>query len=110
MVGRITYPLKPFADLAEARRWAEKSVRWYNHDHRHSGIQFVTPAERHDGLDQRIIEKRLMVYDAARQAQPQRWSGKIRNWQFVAEVHLNPTKNPATSGANSQEIRMQKAA
>lgn len=107
---RPDYPLKPFADLAAARRWADQLVQWYNHEHRHSGIQFVTPAQRHEGLDQRIIEKRIEVYAAARKAQPQRWSGKVRNWQFVAEVHLNPTKNPATNGANAQEIRKQKAA
>lgn len=103
-------PLKPFADLAAARRWAEKLVQWYNHENRHSGIQFVTPAQRHAGLDQGIIEKRLGVYAAAGKVQPQRWSGNVRNWQFVAEVHLNPTKISSTNGANTQEIRMQKAA
>lgn len=60
-------------------------------------------------LDRDIIKKRLAVYAAARQARPQRWSGKVRNWQFVDEVHLNPTKNQSVSGANTQEIRMQKA-
>ena len=107
---RPDYPLKPFADLTAARDWAEKLVQWYNYEHRHSGIQFVTPAQRHDGLDRDIIKKRLAVYAAARQARPQRWSGKVRNWQFVDEVHLNPTKNQSVSGANTQEIRMQKAA
>lgn len=107
---RSDYPFKPFADLTAARDWAEKLVLWYNHEHRHSGIQFVTPAQRHDGLDKSLIEGRLRVYAAARQARPQRWSGKVRNWQFVDEVHLNPTKNSSTNWANAHEMRMQKAA
>jgi putative transposase len=51
---RPDYPLKPFADLAAARGWAEKLVQWYNHEHHHSGIQFVTPGQRHDGLDKGV--------------------------------------------------------
>ncbi len=56
---RPDYPLKPFADLTAARDWAEKLVQWYNYEHRHSGIQFVTPAQRHDGLDRDIIKKAI---------------------------------------------------
>ena len=56
---RPDYPLRPFADLTAARDWAEKLVQWYNHEHRHSGIQFVSPAQRHDGLDRDIIKKAI---------------------------------------------------
>lgn len=43
---RPDYPLRPFADLAAARQWVTDLVAWYNHEHRHSAIRFVTPAQR----------------------------------------------------------------
>jgi transposase InsO family protein len=107
---RPAYPLKPMEDLQTARCWAEGLVQWYNHEHRHSSIQFVTPAQRHDGLDQAIIQKRLRVYAKARQAHPNRWSGQVRNWQYVAEVHLNPIKKPINMTKITQEIMIKKAA
>jgi putative transposase len=87
---RPDYPTKPFADLAEARRWVDHPVRWYNHEHRHSAIRFVTPARRHAGLDGPLLAQRKAVYEDARRKNPQRWSGSTRNWQRIAAVHLNP--------------------
>src|SRR3546814_3051407 len=43
------YPRKRFADIDQARAWVQGFVAWYNTEHRHSGIQFVTPAQRHAG-------------------------------------------------------------
>ncbi len=63
---------------------------WYNHEHRHSAIQFVTPHERHEGLDQAILETRKAVYEQAKACHPERWSGATRNWEPVTEVWLNP--------------------
>lgn len=107
---RPDYPLKPFGDLQEARRWTGKLVQWYNHEHRHSSIQFVTPAQRHAGLDKAIIAQRLQVYADARKAQPQRWSSCARDWQVVTEVHLNPTKNRQESEQHTKVVSMQIAA
>jgi putative transposase len=84
------YPSKPFASLEEAQVWVLKFVDWYNHIHQHSGINFVTPQSRHQGLDKVILEKRTCVYEAARQKNPNRWSKKIRNWAMVEQVFLNP--------------------
>src|SRR5580698_6482728 len=44
---RPEFPLKGFAELDAARHWAGRFVHWYNHEHRHSGIRYVTPAQRH---------------------------------------------------------------
>lgn len=55
------YPSKPFASLDAAREWVHSFVRWYNHAHRHSAIQFVTPAERHSGRDRAILAQRKAV-------------------------------------------------
>ena len=68
-------------------------VTWYNTEHRHSGIQFVTPAQRHYGLDRETLAQRHAVYEAAKHALPQRWKGRnTRDWSHEEEVWLNPHK------------------
>ena len=84
------YPDRPFEDILEARRWVEGFVGWYNDVHLHSGIRFVTPSQRHGGLDREILSKRDEVYREAKRKNPLRWSGKTRNWSPVEEVWLNP--------------------
>jgi hypothetical protein len=37
------YPGKPFESLAAAREWVHRFMQWYNEEHRHSGIRYVTP-------------------------------------------------------------------
>lgn len=85
-----TYPVSGFAALPVARDWVQGFVRWYNHDHRHSGIRFVTPAERHAGNDTEILNRRHALNEQARSRNPSRWSGKTRNWEPVGSVALNP--------------------
>jgi putative transposase len=67
-------------------------VNWYNGVHRHSGLKFVTPAERHDGMAQAILQQRKKVYAKAKERHPERWSGKTRNWDLKDEVWLNPER------------------
>ena len=87
------YPSEGFTDIEAAKAWVEKFVSWYNNIHKHSGIKFVTPVEKHSGLDEEILEKRKLVYKKAQQKNPIRWSGEIRNWDYVQEVNLNPLKS-----------------
>jgi len=101
---RPAYPVRPFADLAAARQWVNGLVDWYNHEHRHSAIRFVTPAQRHAGLDGALLDHRKAVYEAARACHPQRWRGPTRNWQGVQTVHLNPNHND-TSASNRTEVK-----
>jgi len=89
---RPEYPEQPFADLQAARTWVQGFVDWYNNEHMHSGINFVTPAQRHRGEDLAILAHREQVYRQAKSEKPERWSGEIRNWEPVKEVHLNPEK------------------
>uniref|UniRef100_E6QU61 Transposase n=1 Tax=mine drainage metagenome TaxID=410659 RepID=E6QU61_9ZZZZ len=87
------WPHKGFASLDEARRWVRCFIEWYSHQHRHSGIRFVTPAQRHKGEDKTLLAKRHQVYQAARECHPERWSGKTRDWSWVDQVHLNPDRH-----------------
>jgi len=89
---RPEYPEKPFESLQTARCWVQGFVTWYNTEHLHSAIQFVTPAQRHCGEDIQILKNRKNVYQNARRKTPNRWSGGIRNWNPVTEVKLNPEK------------------
>ena len=96
---RPGFPSKPFESLEAARRWVDGFVAWYNHDHRHSAIRFVTPAQRHAELDEAILTARHKVYVKARTKNPERWSGRTRNWSRVEAVRLNPTQDQAAKGA-----------
>jgi len=89
---RPDYPYKGFVGIVQAREWVMQFVHWYNHTHKHSGIKFISPAQRHSGKDDKIIQKREQVYAAAKAKHPERWSGNTRNWKLPNEVFLNPEK------------------
>lgn len=86
---RPNYPSLPFASMASAREWVMEFIEWYNEQHLHSGIKFVTPSSRHNGEDAAILENRKKVYEAAKAKRPDRWSGATRNWEKDLEVFLN---------------------
>lgn len=86
------WPLKGFASLDAARAWVRDFIHWYNHEHRHSRIRFVTPAERHRGNDHQVLARRDEVYKQAQEQKPQRWSGRTRNWEPIGTVMLNPDR------------------
>ncbi|AOT70566.1 integrase core domain-containing protein [Geosporobacter ferrireducens] len=88
-----SYPSKGFVDLTQARTWVLSFVRWYNQEHRHSGLNFLTPNQRHNGLAEQILEQRKKVYEEAKSKHPERWSREIRNWDLDEEVWLNPEKS-----------------
>ena len=67
-------------------------MAWYNNKHKHSALKFVTPAQRHRGEDAAILANRHEVYQQARAANPQRWSGETRNWKRESTMALNPEK------------------
>ena len=94
---RPEYPRRPFSSLEEARQWVAWFVGWYNTEHQHSAIRFVTPDDRHSGRDRTILKKRHALYRKARSRHPQRWSGNTRDWSRIEEVTLNPDRNQATS-------------
>ena len=98
---RPAYP-RSFESLMAARQWVGTFVRWYNEEHRHSAIKFVTPSQRHAGLDDALLRKRTEVYEAAKARRPERWSGDTRSWAPVTTVHLNPERK-VTDAVNNKE-------
>jgi len=96
MKYRFDYPSMPFNQIEDAVEWVEQFVKWYNYEHCHSAIKFVTPAQRHTGMDKAILAARQVAYEAARQRNPERWSGATRNWDYISTVKLNPGKSTSS--------------
>ena len=90
---RPEFPDQGFASLLEAQQWGASFVQWYNHDHRHSGIGYVSPAQRHDGTDRAILAARDELYKRSRQLNPGRWARRTRNWNHIEAVTLNPERD-----------------
>jgi putative transposase len=69
---RPDYPDR-FGSIADARGWARPFFRWYNHDHRHTGLGLMTPAMVHYGQAQVVYQQRQQVLQAAYAAHPERF-------------------------------------
>lgn len=62
-----------FASLEAARAFMAPFVRWYNYEHHHSGLAFLTPADVHFGRAQDVLARRDAVMQAASRQQPRRF-------------------------------------
>lgn len=89
---RPGFPVNGFKTIQCAQAWVLKFVRWYNTEHRHSALNYVTPQQRHTGEADQILAQRKQIIEAAKAANPQRWSGSIRNLSLPDSVTLNPEK------------------
>lgn len=81
------YP-KNFKSIEESREWVSRFVQWYNYEHRHSRIGYVTPNQRLNGLDKKIFEKRNTTFALAREIHLERWTKKSKVWRNESEVYL----------------------
>ena len=64
-----------FGSIEDARAHCEAFFRWYNHQHRHSGIALFTPADVHRGLVEPRLQTRQATLDDAFRAHPNRFKG-----------------------------------
>jgi putative transposase len=85
----VRYP-HHFGGIEHARSWTADFVDWYNTEHRHSGIGYVTPQQRHEGRDLPIFETRNLTLDSARESHPERWGKRIGYHGADRVVYLNP--------------------
>lgn len=93
------YPENPFDTVTEARSWVTGFEHWYNEEHRHSAIQFVTPGQRHRGEDLTILKNRKDLYEVAKRKRPERWAKQCRNWQQRQTVTLNAKRSASSQAA-----------
>jgi len=96
-----SYPNGGFISLDSARGWVLEFVRWYNTEHQHSGISYVTPEQRHNGKAAEILLSRKSVYETARAKNPERWTKNVRTWKFHETVWLNPEKEISENSVES---------
>lgn len=78
-----------FKDLEHARWWFAAFVNWYNTEHRHSSIGYVTPQQRHAGTDMQLFEKRNATMSQAHARNPLRWSRGPTRHVKIEVVKLN---------------------
>ena len=101
------FPEHPFRSIHEARAWLEEFAFWYNHKHRHSALNFVTPEERYSGQDPIILARRRTLYEGARGMHPSRWTGRIRDWFPSGPVALRARMCPSTWELHSNHLERQ---
>jgi len=76
----VGYP-KFFQSLEHARQWFADFVHWYNNNHLHSALGYVTPTQRRSGEAEEIYQKRDVGLQAAKARNPGRWrQGKTKVW------------------------------
>jgi transposase InsO family protein len=92
---RPEFPARGFATLEQARRWGADFVRWYNFEHRHSGIRYVTPAQRHALEDHAILAVRHQTYLRAREQNPARWSSTRETGRPSVRSRSTPSAIPS---------------
>jgi len=103
---RPEIPNTDFADLNTASDF----VHWYNFDHGHSGIRYVSPAQSHDGEDHAILAARHEVYVQARERNSARWSRCTRDWTPIGAVTVNPERESAVTMASHATLKQPLAA
>jgi putative transposase len=86
---RPDYPAR-FDTVDTARSWMRRFAAWYNHDHYHSGIGYLHPADVHDGTATQIVAARQAVLDTAYTQHPERFpNGAPRAAAPPAEAWIN---------------------
>lgn len=88
-----------FSSLEEARSWAKELFAWYNHEHHHTSLALLTPAQVHQGLTARVLAARKRVLAAAYAKHPERFvRGEPSPAAPPREVWINP---PSVDGPTS---------
>jgi putative transposase len=89
------HPASPerFGSPADARAWCRDFFTWYNHQHHHSGIALLTPADVHYGRAQQLLQTRQQVLQLAYQKTPERFvQGIPKPLELPEAVWINPPK------------------
>jgi len=66
-----------FGCIEDSRSFSQEFFNWYNTEHYHSGIGFLTPEDVHYGRAEQIIKDRQTILNAAFEKHPKRFKGNI---------------------------------
>ena len=109
-------PLFPerFGSIEDGRAFGQNFFPWYNHEHRHSGLGFLTPAVVHFGQAATVRAQRQQVLTAAYMAHPERFvNGRPHPADLPTAVWINPPPKketaqdaPRTTIVTSDDLRV----
>jgi putative transposase len=99
-----TYPGK-FAALDDGLAWGRSFFPWYNHQHKHSGIAFLTPADVYYGRAENRLAHRHTVLQAAYAEHPERFPhGPPRPQMLPAATYINPPSRARAADGNDRVV------
>lgn len=91
--SRPDYPAR-FGSYEDARSFCRRTFDWYNHEHHHSGLAMLTPAQVHYGHAEEVLAQRQRVLDAAYEAHPERFvNGPPKVPSLPQAVWINPPED-----------------
>ena len=97
---------KKFGCVAHARQSSREFYRWYNYEHRHSGIAYLTPASVHHGSAQAVLKRRHQTQQLAYQKYPERFvRGAPARLQAPAAVWINPPRPQLLSSPSDDPLQ-----
>jgi putative transposase len=102
MKYRPDFPAR-FGCIEDARAHCQAFFAWYNTEHRHSGIGYMTPQAVHYGDAQALRDNRQVVLDTAFLATPRRFKGRRPQPQALpAAVWINPPPSETAAPKTQQ--------
>ncbi|MGH7868071.1 MAG: IS3 family transposase [Candidatus Dormibacteraceae bacterium] len=90
-----------FNSIQQGRLFGQSFFSWYNNQHRHSGIAYLTPSQVHYGQAQEILDARRRIVTAAATRHPERFVGGLpKRIEAPCAVWINPPNPPASLHAS----------
>ena len=87
-----------FGSIEDGRAFCHPFVRWYNHDHQHSGLGYLPPAVVHFGQAPAVRAQRDAVLALAYAAHPERFvRGPSHPAALPTAVWINPPAKHSTA-------------
>ena len=87
MKGRVIFP-EYFGTIDDANLFTEQFVEWYNYEHKHSGLDYLSPSEVHFMEHQEVLVKRNELLKGNRKLHPSRHGSINKTFQIPDVVEL----------------------
>jgi putative transposase len=105
MKSRNSYP-EMFSNLESAEFWVDQFVKWYNGEHLHQSLDWLTPQSVYDGNGNAIQAKRNERMKIARDAFPSRFGSRKKIFKQPTETRLKhrvQMANPTGQGKEEEQ-------
>jgi len=95
---------RKFATLDDARTYCRFFFGWYNDEHHHHGITYLTPRQVHEGRQDEILAARQATLDQAYLRHPERFPhGPAGAGSLPEDVWINPAPTSIMVGKTPQK-------